>query len=61
VLISLCSVDDKATGELVRAFYQAWLGPSHPTKAEALRSAQAAVRETHPDARHWAAFQLVGR
>jgi len=60
VLISLWNVDDWVTGELVRAFYDEWLGPTHPTKAEALRRAQVLVQRTHPDARDWAAFQLVG-
>ncbi len=60
VLISLWNVDDRVTGELVRAFYDEWLGPDHPTKAEALRRAQVLVRRAHPDARHWAAFQLIG-
>jgi len=66
VLVSLWSVDDAATRLLMQRFYSNWLGldgaPAAPTKAEALRRAQAEVRRTrsyaHP--RYWSAFQLVG-
>jgi CHAT domain-containing protein/tetratricopeptide (TPR) repeat protein len=61
VLISLWRVDDRVTGILIRGFYDAWLGPNRPTKAEALRLAQEAVRKDYPNPRYWAAFQLVGR
>ncbi len=63
VLVSLWSVDDEATGFLMRRFYEHWLTGS--TKAEALRRAQIDVGrdESHPQwshPRYWAAFQLVG-
>lgn len=63
VLVSLWSVDDEATGLLMRRFYEHWL--TGETKAEALRLAQIDVRrdESHPrwsHPRYWAAFQLVG-
>ncbi|HUR92885.1 MAG TPA: CHAT domain-containing protein, partial [Gemmatimonadaceae bacterium] len=63
VLVSLWSVDDEATGFLMRRFYEHWLGGAG--KAEALRRAQTDVRTSasHPNWRHsryWAAFQLVG-
>jgi CHAT domain-containing protein len=62
VLVSLWSVSDEATEQLMRNFYTHWLGGA--SKAEALRRAQAEVRGEpgsrfhHP--RYWAAFQLVG-
>jgi CHAT domain-containing protein len=63
VLVSLWSVSDEATELLMRRFYTHWLDDTdQPSKAEALRRAQADVRQTkgfeHP--RYWAAFQLVG-
>ena len=63
VLVSLWSVDDEATELLMQRFYDHWLADSDsPTKAEALRRAQADVRKTarfsHP--LFWAAFELVG-
>jgi CHAT domain-containing protein len=66
VLVSLWSVDDRATRLLMERFYAHWLGldgvPPAGGKAEALRRAQDDVRQTahyaHP--RFWAAFQLVG-
>ncbi len=63
VLVSLWNVSDAATQQLMTGFYQHWLSDAdHPSKAEALRRAQNAVRGTpgfeHP--RYWAAFQLVG-
>ncbi|MCR4341424.1 MAG: tetratricopeptide repeat protein [Gemmatimonadaceae bacterium] len=63
VLVSLWSVDDEATGFLMRRFYERWL--TGATKAEALRRAQIDVRsdKAHPQwshPRYWAAFQLVG-
>jgi len=63
VLVSLWSVDDRATRLLMERFYAHWLGGASPvSKAEALRRAQGDLRRTagyaHP--RYWAAFQLVG-
>lgn len=63
VLVSLWSVDDEATGFLMRSFYEHWL--SGTSKAEALRLAQIDVLrdDSHPQwshPRYWAAFQLVG-
>ncbi|HKG91908.1 MAG TPA: CHAT domain-containing protein, partial [Gemmatimonadaceae bacterium] len=63
VLVSLWSVGDRPTELLMRRFYRHWLDDAdHPSKAEALRRAQADVRATpgleHPQ--NWAAFQLVG-
>jgi CHAT domain-containing protein len=65
VLVSLWSVDDRATRLLMERFYAHWLGErgARPVgKAEALRRAQADLQAVpayaHP--RYWAAFQLVG-
>jgi len=63
VLVSLWSVSDDATELLMRRLYTHWIEDvDGPSKAEALRRAQADVRRTpglsHP--RFWAAFQLVG-
>jgi CHAT domain-containing protein len=65
VLVSLWSVDDRATALLMQRFYAHWLGPDgRPmrSKGEALRQAQADVRLTPglESPRYWAAFQLVG-
>lgn len=63
VLVSLWSVSDVVTEEMMRAFYTHWLrDEDRPTKAEALRRAQEDVKTMvgfeHP--RFWGAFQLVG-
>jgi hypothetical protein len=63
LLVSLWSVDDRATALLMTRFYAHWLHDSdHPDKAESLRRAQSDVRRTRgfADPRYWAAFQLVG-
>lgn len=61
--VSLWTVSDRATVELMERFYAHWLdGTDRPSKAEALRRAREEVRRLpgyeHP--RFWAAFQLVG-
>jgi tetratricopeptide (TPR) repeat protein len=63
VLVSLWSVSDEATALLMKGFYTHWLTDAdHPSKAESLRRAQAAVRARPEfrDPKYWAAFQLVG-
>lgn len=58
VLASLWTVDDQATGLLMRSFYthlQRGLG-----KAEALRAAQSETRRQYPNPYYWAAFVLSG-
>ncbi|HME01374.1 MAG TPA: CHAT domain-containing tetratricopeptide repeat protein [Terriglobia bacterium] len=65
VLMSMWSVPDRETQELVQLFYQKWLGGEE--KHEALREAQLEMRETvearyHADVPYyWGAFVLVGR
>ncbi len=58
IVSTLWSVDDRATAELMRAFYG-----NLPTtgKRDALRQAQLKARETFAHPFFWAAFQLVGR
>ena len=62
VLVSLWSISDEATEQLMQRFYTHWLNGS--SKAEALRRAQSEVRgesgSRFHDPRYWAAFQLVG-
>jgi CHAT domain-containing protein len=58
IVASLWSVDDKATAELMRAFY---VNLSGADKARALRDAQIAVRQSYDAPFFWAAFQLTGR
>jgi CHAT domain-containing protein len=63
VLVSLWNVSDEATRRLMTGFYRHWLGDAdRPSKGEALRRAQAAVRKTPgmADPQFWAGFQLVG-
>jgi len=63
VLVSLWSVNDRATAALMAAFYRHWLDDTDaPSKAEALRRAQSDVqaRPEWKEPRYWAAFQLVG-
>ncbi len=58
VIASLWSVDDAATEKLMVAFYRN-LRAGRP-KAEALRAAQAIVRQEYPHPYYWAAFVLNG-
>jgi CHAT domain-containing protein/tetratricopeptide (TPR) repeat protein len=62
VVASLWSVDDSATAELMKRFYEEMLGPAKRSPAAALRSAQLALREKRAWASpyYWAAFQLYG-
>jgi CHAT domain-containing protein/tetratricopeptide (TPR) repeat protein len=62
VLVSLWSVSDEATEQLMRSFYTHWRNGA--SKADALRRAQMDVRgapgSDFHDPRYWAAFILVG-
>jgi CHAT domain-containing protein len=62
VLASLWPVDDLATSELMRVFYEGLLGPRQLSPPAALREAQAHVRSRRAWASpyYWAAFQLQG-
>lgn len=58
IVASLWSVDDKATAEFMKAFYQ---NLEKLPKHEALRQAQIRTRQSYPHPFYWAAFQLTGR
>ena len=62
VMASLWKVDDRATAELMKLFYQEILGAAGRTPAAALRSAQVAMwkSKTWNDPYYWAAFTLQG-
>lgn len=57
IVSSLWKVDDKATSDLMRAFY-ANLGQTG--KLDALRRAQLELKTKYPHPYYWAPFQLVG-
>jgi CHAT domain-containing protein/tetratricopeptide (TPR) repeat protein len=58
VIVSLWSVPDAPTSELMQAFYQNL--QNNPDKAQALRQAMLTTMKTHPGPRNWAAFTLIG-
>ncbi len=58
VISTLWQVDDRASYELMRAFYQNLRAGQ--TKGEALRQAQLATLERYPHPYYWAAYQLTG-
>lgn len=58
VISTLWNIDDAASAGLMTAFYER-LTAGEPV-AEALRHAQLAVKERHPDLKYWAAFTLTG-
>ena len=62
VVASLWKVDDKATAELMKRFYQAMLGAQHLRPAAALRAAQIEMIKLKDweDPYYWAAFVLQG-
>jgi CHAT domain-containing protein len=62
IVASLWKVDDRATSELMKRFYQGMLGPERVSPAGALRQAQLSIwREKQWRAPYyWAAFVLQG-
>lgn len=58
VMMSLWEVDDKATKELMTAFYSKLL--KNDDKRKAFREAQAQIRLTYDNPYYWGAFVLVG-
>ncbi|MGQ0703555.1 MAG: CHAT domain-containing protein, partial [Gemmatimonadales bacterium] len=62
VVASLWKVDDKATADLMKHFYQGMLGPRKLRPAEALRAAQLAVagQKRWHSPYYWAGFVLQG-
>jgi CHAT domain-containing protein len=59
VLISLWSVPDTSTAELMTEFYRN-MQQKKLDKAQALRQAMLTTMKTHPNPRNWAAFTLIG-
>jgi CHAT domain-containing protein/tetratricopeptide (TPR) repeat protein len=62
VVASLWKVDDRATGELMKRFYQGMLGPEALSPAGALRQAQLSIwkEKQWREPYYWAAFVLHG-
>jgi CHAT domain-containing protein len=62
VVASLWKVDDRATSELMKRFYQGMLGPEALSPAGALRQAQMSIwKQKHwREPYYWAAFVLQG-
>jgi len=62
VLASLWKVDDRATSELMKRFYQGMLGPEALRPARALRQAQLSIwkQKQWREPYYWAAFVLQG-
>ncbi|MEG5213442.1 CHAT domain-containing protein, partial [Microcoleus sp. ARI1-A3] len=58
VIVSLWSVPDAPTSELMKEFYQNL--QHNPDKAQALRQAMLSTMKTHQEPRNWAAFTLIG-
>ncbi|HAA19237.1 MAG TPA: hypothetical protein DCR93_30195 [Cytophagales bacterium] len=59
IIMSLWSVNDQATQELMSQFYANWLETGD--KQEAFRQAQKQLREKFPNPYYWGAFVMVGR
>ncbi|MDZ8185774.1 MAG: CHAT domain-containing protein [Nostoc sp. ChiSLP02] len=59
VIVSLWSVPDAPTAELMTEFYRNWLS-GKLDKAQALREAMLKTRENHPSPKDWAGFTLIG-
>src|SRR5262245_60355077 len=62
IVASLWKVDDQATSELMKRFYQGMLGPEALRPAEALRQAQLSIwkQKQWREPYYWAAFVLQG-
>ena len=59
VIVSLWSVPDSPTAELMTEFYRNWQ-QRKLNKAQALRQAMLKTMKNHPNPRNWAAFTLIG-
>lgn len=62
IVASLWKVDDRATAELMKEFYQRMLGPARLRPAAALRAAQVVLlaNKRWQAPYYWAAFTLHG-
>jgi len=59
VIVSLWSVPDAPTADLMTGFYRQWQREGLD-KAQALRQAMLSTMANHPDPSDWAAFTLIG-
>lgn len=59
LLVSLNEVADEATADMMIAFYRHLLSSDSIGKREALRRAQAEIRDRYPDDDTWASFILI--
>lgn len=59
VIVSLWSVPNAPTAELMTEFYRNW-PEKKLDKAQALRQAMLTTMKTHPNPKNWAAFTLIG-
>ncbi|ANV85931.1 hypothetical protein AWQ21_15505 (plasmid) [Picosynechococcus sp. PCC 7003] len=59
VLVSLWSVDDASTSELMTEFYRQWQN-NNVDKATALRNAMLQTKAEYPEPYYWSAFTLIG-
>jgi CHAT domain-containing protein len=60
VVMSLWSVNDAATNELMQSFMRHLLGAEANTPAEALRLAMLETKRRQPDPAKWASFMVFG-
>lgn len=58
LIMSLWTVSDAATQELMTLFYNEWLNSGN--KVQAFRAAQLALKEKYPEPYFWGAFLLIG-
>ncbi|MFL5730115.1 MAG: CHAT domain-containing protein, partial [Cytophagaceae bacterium] len=58
ILMSLWTVNDEATRELMVEFYKGWMETGN--KREAFKKAQQKLKEKYKDPYYWAAFVLMG-
>jgi CHAT domain-containing protein len=59
LVMSLWKVPDRETGEVMEHYYSEVIGAGG-SRADALRAAQLAVRQHHPDPFYWGAFICQG-